>query len=271
MNNILMIGCGHMGSALLKKWTESKSNKITVIDPIKCNKIKKKYKKTKVIVFKKVNNKIDTKKFDIVVLAVKPQIVSKVLKDYNLLYFKKTCVLISIIAGKKISFFQKNIPNISQIIRVMPNMPALIGEGVSCITSNKNVTKFNKNLVQKLFSKVGIVVWLNNEKEIDISTAISGSGPGYIFYLVDAIEKASNKLGLNKNINNKIVLQTFLGSLKLLMNSKNTAKELADKIAIKGGTTEAGIKLMKDKNLEKIIVLALRSAHQRAKILSKIQ
>ena len=99
-------------------------------------------------------------------------------------------------------------------------MPALIGQGVSCLVSNNYVSGVNKNKVTKLFSKVGTIVWLNNEREIDIVTAISGSGPGYIFYLIDAMEKAANNLGLNHKLNKKILLQTFLGSLKLLRHTK---------------------------------------------------
>ena len=91
-------------------------------------------------------------------------------------------------AGKKIIFLNKLLPNIKQIVRVMPNMPALIGEGVSCLVSNKFVTKINKNKITNLFNQVGTIVWFNKEKDIDIATAISGSGPGYIFYLIDAIK-----------------------------------------------------------------------------------
>ena len=152
MNNILIIGCGHMGSALLDLWSKNKLYKFTVVDPIRYKIIKAKYKDKKIKSFESVKKIENTKDYDIVVLAVKPQIIEKVLKEYKFFSFKKTCVLISIMAGKKIIFLKKLLPNIKQIIRVMPNMPALIGEGVSCIVPNKYVSKVNRNKITKFQS-----------------------------------------------------------------------------------------------------------------------
>ena len=269
MNNVLIIGCGHMGSALLDLWSKSKFYNFTVVDPLKFKINKGKYKNKRIHSLASAKQIKNTCYFDIVVLAVKPQVIERILKEYKFFSFKKTCVLISIMAGKKIIFLRKLSPNIKQIVRVMPNMPALIGEGVSCLVSNKYVSNVNKNKVTKLFSKVGITVWLNNEREIDIVTAISGSGPGYVFYLIDAMEKAANNLGLNQKLNKKIILQTFLGSLKLLQHTSKNASELTDSIAIKGGTTEAGIKIMKKNDIHKILLKTLLSAHQKANLLGK--
>ena len=269
MNNVLIIGCGHMGSALLDLWSKNKLYKFTVVDPLKYKIIKGKFNNKRIQSIASVKQIKNIHYFDIVVLAVKPQAIEKVLNEYKFFSFKKTCVLISIMAGKKITFLKKLLPKIKQIVRVMPNMPALIGEGVSCLISNNYVSNLNKNKVTKLFSKVGITVWLNNEREIDIVTAISGSGPGYVFYLIDAMEKAANHLGLSKKLNKKIILQTFLGSLKLLQHSSKNASELANSIAIKGGTTEAGIKIMKKNDIHKILLKTLLSAYQKANLLGK--
>ena len=269
MNSVLIIGCGHMGSALLNLWSKNKFYKFTVVDPLKYKIIKGKFKHNRIQSIASVKQIKNTHFFDVVVLAVKPQVVERVLKEYKFFPFKKTCVLISIMAGKKIIFLRKLLPNIKQIVRVMPNMPALIGEGVSCLVSNNYVSNANKNKVTKLFSKVGITVWLNKEGEIDIATAISGSGPGYVFYLIDAMEKAANNLGLNQKLNKKIILQTFIGSLKLLQHSNKNAIELANSIAIKGGTTEAGIKIMKKNDVHKILLKTILSAYQKANLLGK--
>ena len=269
MNNVLIIGCGHMGSALLNLWSTNKFYKFTVVDPLKYKIIKDKFKHNRIQSIASVKQIKNTHFFDVVVLAVKPQVLERVLKEYKFFPFKKTCVLISIMAGKKIIFLRKLLPNIKQIVRVMPNMPALIGEGVSCLISNNYVSNVNKNKVTKLFSKVGITVWLNKEREIDIITAISGSGPGYVFYLIDAMEKAANNLGLNQKLNKQIILQTFLGSLKLLQHTNKNAIELANSIAIKGGTTEAGIKIMKKNDVHKILLKTFLSAYQKANLLGK--
>ena len=269
MNNVLIIGCGHMGSALLNLWSKNQFYKFTVVDPLKYKTIKNRFKHKRIQSFASAKQIKNNHNFDIVVLAVKPQVIDRALKEYKFFSFKKTCVLISIMAGKKIISLRKLLPNIQQIVRVMPNMPALIGEGVSCLVSNNYVSKVNKNKVTKLFSKVGITVWLNEEREIDIITAISGSGPGYVFYLIDAMEKAANNLGLNQKLNKKIILQTFLGSLQLLKHTKKNAIELANSVAIKGGTTEAGIKILKKNNIHKILLKTFLSAYQKANLLGK--
>ena len=269
MNNILIVGCGHMGSALLDLWSKEKEYIFTVIDPARYKIINKTYKNKRILSVVSVNKVKKINEFDIVLLAVKPQVIEKVLKKYKFFSFKKNCVLISIIAGKRIASLNKLLPNIHQIVRVMPNMPALIGEGVSCLVSNNKISITNRIKVTKLFLKVGLTVWLENENEIDIATAISGSGPGFVFYLIDAMEKAANKLGLDEEINKRLILQTFLGSLKLLKNNKKSASELAKSIAIKGGTTEAGIKVMKKNNIHKIFSNILSSAYIKAHLIGK--
>ena len=267
MNKVLIIGCGHMGSALLSEWSKKKYYQFTIIDPKSYKIIPKKIKKNNIKCFESISQIKNINIFDIVVLAVTPQIVAKVLENYKFLKFKNSCVLVSIIAGKKISYLKKMLPNIKQIVRVMPNMPALIGEGVSCLTSNIFLSKNNKKKISELFLSVGIIVWLNKEKEIDVATAISGSGPGYVFYLIDAMEKAANKIGLNKTLNKKIIFQTFFGSLKLMKQTEKDASDLANQIAIKGGTTEAGINIMKKNNIHKIFSNIILASYKKANLL----
>ena len=268
MSKILLVGCGHMGSALLNAWIDLKPYSFAVIDPFNYDKLKQKYKK-KIRLFKKIPNQSEIKKYDIIIFAIKPQVAKKVLFEYKDLEFKKNILIASIVAGKKISFFKKNIKNAIQIVRVMPNMPALIGEGVSCLVSNKSTSKVNKKTIDNLFSKVGKTIWLKNEIEIDKATAISGSGPGYVFTLIDAFEKASQKIGFPKNITREIVLSTILGSVKLMEKTKKEASELADSIAVKGGTTEAGIKILQKNKPDKIMYDTFLAAYKRASKLGK--
>ena len=164
----------------------------------------------------------------------------------------------------------KNIKNVIQIVRVMPNMPALIGEGVSCLVSNKSTSKNNKKIINNLFSKVGKTIWLKNEIEIDKATAISGSGPGYVFTLIDAFEKASQQIGLPKKISREMVLFTILGSVKLMEKTKKEPSDLANSIAVKGGTTEAGIKILQKYKPNKIMYNTFLAAYKRASKLGKI-
>ena len=270
MKRVLLVGCGHMGSALLNEWINLKSYSLTVVDPVSLNSLKKKYYKKKVRFFDKTPNQNEIKKFDIIIFAIKPQIANKVLSEYRNFEFKKNILITSIVAGKKISFFKKNIKNVIQIVRVMPNMPALIGEGVSCLVSNKSTSKNNKKIINNLFSKVGKTIWLKNEIEIDKATAISGSGPGYIFTLIDAFEKASQQIGFPKNIAREMVLSTILGSVKLMEKTKKEPSDLANSIAVKGGTTEAGIKILQKYKPNKIMYNTFLAAYKRASKLGKI-
>ena len=269
MNKVLLVGCGHMGSALLNEWINLKALSLTVVDPLSYNFLKKKYYKKNVRFSDKTPNQNEIKKFDIIIFAIKPQIANKVLREYRDFEFKKNSSIASIIAGKKISFFKKNIKNAIQIVRVMPNMPTLIGEGVSCLVSNKSTSKNNKKTINNLFSKVGKTIWLKNEIEIDKATAISGSGPGYVFTLIDAFEKASQQIGFSKKIAREMISSTILGSVKLMENTKKEPGDLANSIAVKGGTTEAGIKILQKNKLHKMMYSTFLAAYKRASKLGK--
>ena len=130
MNKILIIGCGHMGSALLSSWYQKTNNIFSVVDPKNYKKLKKKYKK-RFTAYKSLEEINNLKEFDIILFAVKPQIAEKVLFKFSKFKYKKNVLFLSIIAGKKISFFNKYLQNNIQFIRVMPNMPTLISMGMS--------------------------------------------------------------------------------------------------------------------------------------------
>jgi pyrroline-5-carboxylate reductase len=239
------------------------------VDPFNFTTLNKKYLTYKVKLFNETPTQVEIKKYDIIIFAVKPQAANKVIEKYKNFKFKKNSVIVSIIAGKKILFFKKNIKNIIQLVRVMPNMPALINQGISCLIGNKNFSKANQKKVNKLFLKVGETIWLDDEKQIDMATAISGSGPGYIFTLIDAFEKASQKIGFSKEVSRALVLSTFLGSANLMRQTNKEPDYLANSIAVKGGTTEAGIKILRKKNINKIIYDTFIVAYKKAIKLGK--
>ncbi len=269
MSKVLLVGCGHMGSALIMSWLNLKSYSFTIVDPYNLNKLKKKLKCKKIDILNKAPSQRQMKTFDIIIFAVKPQIATDVLNDYEKFELKKNIVIGSIIAGKKINFFKKRIKNANQFVRIMPNMPALVRNGISCFVSNSYLTLNNKKKLNELFLNVGKTIWLKNESQIDKATAVSGSGPGYIFTLIHAFEKAAEKLGFSKNQSQDLIISTMLGSIYLMQETKKKPEELAIQIAVKGGTTEAGIKNLKNNNIDKIIYKTFMAAYNRAKILSK--
>ena len=269
MNKILLIGCGHMGSALLSAWYKKTSNYFSVVDPNKHITLRKTYKR-KVSVFKSIDEIQNIQQFDIIIFAVKPQIATKVMKKFIRLKYNKNVLFISIIAGKKISFFNNFLPSKNQFVRIMPNMPSLVEEGMSCLIANKNTSIQNKNIITTLFNKIGKTYWLSNEKKLDKVTAISGSGPGYFFLFIDLLEKAAIKLGFTQKIAKALVYQTAFGSMKLLINNFKSAEKLTNEIAVKGGTTEAAIRIFKKNNqLKNMIDKAVKAAHKRAIELGK--
>ena len=269
MNKVLLVGCGHMGTALVNSWLNLNSYSFTVVDPFNFKKLKNKFNNKKINILNKAPKQKEVNKFDIIIFAVKPQIADRVLSEYKDFEFKKNSIISSIIAGKKIIFFQKRLKNANQFVRIMPNMPALIRNGISCFVSTNNLSNKNKKTINQLFLKVGKTLWLNNESQIDKATAVSGSGPGYVYALINSFEKAAKKLGFSKKQSRELVLTTILGSIYLMQETKKEPYDLEKSIAVKGGTTEAGLKNLKNNNIDKIIYKTYMSAYKKAKILGK--
>jgi len=264
MNRVLLVGCGHMGSILLHAWYKKKSYNISVIDPNSYINIKKKYN-NKITVYQSLNKIKKINKFNTIIFAVKPQIAKQVVSQFKNL-FGKEILFISIIAGKKIVFFDKNLDHSHQIIRAMPNLPAQVKKGITCLVANNMTTKKNRNIAKDLFINVGKTIWLKKESDIDKVTAISGSGPAYFFLFIQYLISKAIQLGLKPNISKELVYQTALGSIDLLIKDNKNALELRKKIAITGGTTEAAINVF-EKNLKfkKIIGQAIEAAYNRSK------
>ncbi len=265
MKKILLVGCGHMGNALLTSWLKSKKYEITIIDPLKYKILKKNFSNKKIKVFKSLHNLGKSTNFEFIIFAIKPNDLNQALFDFSLFNFKKSINIISIVAGKKIELFEKNFNNIKNIYRIMPNMPALIGESMNCIVSSKKANLINKKEVEKLFSYSGKTIFLKNEDQIDMSTAISGSGPGFVFNIIDAMEKAAINLGFDRKIAKILVTQTFKGSINLLLKKDVTAQKLVNTVATKGGTTEAGLQVMKIRKLHQTFTELVKASYKKAK------
>ena len=171
MKKILLVGCGHMGSALLDAWHRKTSFIISVVDPKTHLKLKKKYTK-KISIYKSITKINNIKQFNVIIFAVKPQIAKRIISQFCLID-KKSVLFLSIIAGKKINFIKENLQNPHQIIRAMPNMPAFVEKGITCLVSNNLTSKRNIIIASKLFKSVGKIIWSDRESDIDKVTAIS--------------------------------------------------------------------------------------------------
>ncbi len=246
-------------------WSNSKIYNISVIDKKKYAILKSRNRNKKIRFFKSINDIKNQNNFDFIIFATRPVELTNVFNELKNVNFKKNSIVISVIAGKKTEIFKNNLFNINKIVRVMPNMPALIGEGVHCIFTNKSINKKEIKEIDKLFSISGKTLFFNNETSIDKATAVSGSGPGFIFQLVDIMEKSAINLGFTKKTAKILINETFRGSLNLLNSNNISAEKMVATVATRGGTTEAGIKKMKINKLDKIFNQVFNTAYKRAK------
>lgn len=244
---ILIVGCGAMGGALLKGW--EKYYDLSVIDPTKSS-------------FKNLSDLADDYVPNIIVLAVKPQLLATVLLEYSKF---KSSLFISVAAGVRISFYEKIIGLDIKIVRVMPNLAVQVGEGASAYVANNNCTHSDIKTVNELFNKVGLVKPLADENMFDAITALSGSGPAYIFYLSECMAEAAINLGLDRDLAYQFARQTIVGAGFTLKHNENSLENLRANVTSKGGTTESAVNvLMHENQLQNIINLALSAAQKRA-------
>ncbi len=209
------------------------------------------------------SNKKVSIKSKILILAVKPQAIKKVLEEIKNTVSKNK-LIISIAAGVEIKIIEKILGKEKRIIRVMPNLCAKVNQSISCWVKNKNVSNKDTKIFKKIFQSIGTEIELKSENLLDQVTAISGSGPAYFFYLAELLTKSAMEIGLDKKLAYKLVSQTLVGSSEYLKKSKESPEALRKKVASKGGTTEAAFSKISNSEFESIFLSAIESAYKRA-------
>ena len=199
---------------------------------------------------------------DVVLLAVKPQQMRSVAKDLS--GRLRGQLVISIAAGIRTTDLTRWLDGHDRIVRVMPNTPALIRSGVAGLFAGAAVKQSDRDSAQSILGAVGGVVWVKSEADIDAVTAISGSGPAYVYYFIEALEQAAAELGLNAGQAHELAVQTFVGAAKLAAGSSESAGVLRARVTSKAGTTEAALKSMDANNIKHKIVEAVRAAAKRS-------
>ncbi|MFC1807204.1 pyrroline-5-carboxylate reductase [Candidatus Omnitrophota bacterium] len=265
MRKIAFIGCGNMGQAILKGLLARKIiNKSGIlVSDAKISKLTAVKKKFGVSI---TRSNIDcATKSQIIVLAIKPQEMKTVLSELKPYFSEK--LIISIAAGVTIDFIKKHSGS-SKVIRVMPNLPAIVGKGISAISASRGVSKPNLKIASSIFESVGDVISLD-EKYINAVTAISGSGPAYFFMLMENMIEAGISAGLKKDIALKLVIKTALGSASLQQELGVSPKLLREQVTSKKGTTEAALKILKKRGFDRAVKAGVNQAIKRAKELSK--
>lgn len=200
------------------------------------------------------------------IFACKPQQLADVAKSIG---NKSIDLLISILAGTTIEKLRARFPNAKKIVRVMPNMPALISKGISCFAPESKLTEDEEKIVRGVLLAIGQVIECP-EAKLDAVTALSGSGPGYVFEFASALIAAGKELGFSNEEAKKLTLQTLLGSAMLLDCDEREPETLRDAVCSPGGTTLAGLDVFKANNFRKMVADALVAAEIRSKELSKL-
>lgn len=207
---------------------------------------------------------------DVLVFAVKPQVLKPVATELSRLIQEKQPLIISIAAGVREPDLRRWLGSQTAIVRCMPNTPALIQSGATALYANSNVSPQQKNLAESILRAVGLTVWITDEKQLDIVTALSGSGPAYFFLIMEALEKAATELGLPKETAHLLTIQTTLGAARMALESSESVAQLRHRVTSPGGTTESALKVLLERDIINLFSDALKAAVQRAQDLGKM-
>ena len=251
-----IIGAGNMGRAIAGR--VSQKILITDIDPSKLH-----FKKDRRILITRDNISL-VERSDVIILAIKPQDSPSLLKE--IAPYVKNKLIISILAGINTSFIEEVLKR-SRVIRVMPNMAIMVGRGISAITAGRFACKKDLAIVRKIFLNLGEVVEVK-ENLFDAVTAVSGSGPAYYFLFTEMLQKAGISCGLKKDLAKRLAIAVFIGAAESAIANNISMQDFVKKVASKGGTTEAALKIFKERGLEEIVKKAVKSAREKSRLLS---
>lgn len=257
---VLLVGCGAMGGALRKSWQQQSEVDVTVIDPH--------FASEGSVVFETLHALPQDYQPDIVLFAIKPQIVPQTLADYTR-FCRPGVLFISVMAGVSITTMKKYLGQNSLLVRAMPNLPVFVGKGMTGLYCPDTLETQKRQQVTMLFANVGKVVWVDDENQLNSVTAISGSGPAYFFRLAEAIIKSGEALGLSKEVSEQLAHQTLVGTGAILEEMNETAGSLRAKVTSPGGTTAAALNVFDEDNvLDNLALKAVTAAFQRARELA---
>jgi pyrroline-5-carboxylate reductase len=265
---LVLIGCGKMGGAMLAGWLEQGVEKETIRiiekDAAYGESLNAKFGVRVLDDIEKLEEDFDA---ELVVLAVKPQVMDDVVLGCKHLATKSN--FISIAAGKTVSYFEGILGEEAKIIRVMPNTPAAVGRGMSVAFANQNVSSKIKETCTNLLAAIGQVSWLSDEALMDAVTAVSGSGPAYVFYMTECLAQAGVKAGLPEDQAMTLARATVCGAGELMFQSEESASQLRINVTSPGGTTQAALEvLMGPDGILKPMEEAIKAAEVRSKELA---
>lgn len=262
--NICFIGGGNMAQALIGGLLARglPATCITVADPVE--QIRSLLQEKDIHVTE--DNVAAIHDADVVVLAVKPQVLAKVLQPLKGLFAGK--LLISIVAGAQIATIAELVES-DQVVRVMPNTPALVQTGAHGLYASPAVQQADRDLASQILASTGLTLWINTEEQIDAVTAVSGSGPAYFFYMMESMIQAGKNLGLDEKVATALTLQTALGAAQMAITSSSSPSELRKNVTSPNGTTQAALEMFDRAQISQNIQAALAAAKKRSQELAQ--
>jgi len=264
---IVLIGAGNMGGAMALGWIKSgiAASSIIAADPNPPEAMKSRFHEAGINIVPAAPESLQA---GVIFVAVKPQVMGDVLPAYRTLIGPDT-IVISIAAGKPLAFLEAQLGD-AAMVRAMPNTPAMIGRGVTGAFANGRVSDPQRELVHSLLEVSGPVEWVGSESLIDAVTALSGSGPAYVFYLVECMAEAGRKLGLPADLAMRLARATVSGAGELLHQSPDDAAVLRKNVTSPGGTTAAALDvLMAGSGMQPLFDAAIKAARDRAEELAR--
>lgn len=261
--SITLIGAGNMGTSLLGGLINHGYHAETIWvsdpDPQKLSQLQKQFH-----VHITTSNQEAIQSSDVIILAVKPQVLKTVAVEMREHFNHQKPLIVSIAAGIRLQSLQEWLGESLPIVRVMPNTPALIGCGASALYANQFVSTQQKELAESILQAVGISVWLDAESQMDTVTALSGSGPAYFFLIIEALQDAAIKLGLPAEIARVLTLQTAYGASRMALDNPADVISLRHQVTSPGGTTESALQLLEKENIRETLLKTLQAAQNKS-------
>lgn len=271
LQKLLILGVGKMGGSLLKGLAseDKPSFDISIVEPNLAGNNYNLIAENQIKHYHSINE-IKERDFDLLLFAVKPQVINEVCKSVlENLKQTKNFSIISILAGTKVKTYESFFDN-SPVIRAMPNLAVSEGSGLTALYSSSNASKLFTDNASRIFSEVGEIMWVDNEDMMDVITATSGSGPAYYFFLTECLSLIAQDMGLSPENADKLSRQVAIGSSDIMKSSKDSVSSLREKVTSKGGTTEAALNVLmsNDKEFYNIFKKAIEKAYKRGGELS---
>ncbi len=264
--SITLLGCGKMGSAMLRMWQDRGA--LSHVHVIKPSPLPEPFATAQNISYSPAFDESMVMNSDIFMIAVKPQMLERAIFSVAK-HIPERCCILSILAGKELSTLLDFFNNKQPIVRIMPNTPSSIGKGVSAAVANESVTLDQRRKVELLLGVLGSLYWVKDENLMNAIAALSGSGPAYVFYLIEVLSKAGRNIGIPANLAEALARQTVIGSAALAEKDGHIpASTLREDVTSPGGSTAEALRILMDGKLESIFCDALKAAKNRGEELN---